>query len=771
MEKLKPISGNNIIDAKDVKNIINTILKNWYWFVLFMGLTIGLSIFQLYKSTYYYGAEAKILLKPQKNAFKDALDNAIPTGPNDEEVANEILILRSKKLVSETIKKLNLDISYYVKGRLKTGEVFKGTPFSVEGKVLDDKFYGAECLLKILSKEKFLLDVQAPGFSYKKEHKFGDPIVTNKFSIVVTGNQTFIENNPRLSEIQYSFVINNHDYLVSKYQYNLGLEKDENASAINISLEDEVADKAVAFLDTLTNIYINYSISVSRTINDNSLKFINDELKTVEDQLNGVETNLLDYQQQSGAIDVANQQSAFISEKMNVQSEKAKLMVQLNSTDYIYQQLTNTNADVTTISPSILADQDNPALANAFSEFQALQQRKSTLSFSNTESSPVMVEITAQLARARENVVGIVQNVRKGIAMRINALSAQEGGFNYSLNRSASQLKGLTDITRKKEINEKMYLFLLETRSQTIIAKAAIVPDKFILETASHTGLIRPIKNKMLLMGAGIGLALAALTIFLKSIFLNYLFTKEELSDLTTLPIVGVVGKSPDAKKDYLVVHNQPQSLTAEAFRVIRTNLSYFSPKSSSKVFLFTSSISGEGKSFCSINTGTILARAKKKVVIVDLDLHKPKQATAFNLTNDIGVTSYMVGKASLKDIIKDTPVENMKLVLSGPKSPNASELILDPMMEQMINELKEQFDYVILDMPPVGLLSDALVLMKFSDLNLYVLKAGYSKKDFVEVAHNLVEKNNVKSLGFILNSVSPKNIPVGYGGAYYKQA
>ena len=158
-----------------------------------------------------------------------------------------------------------------------------------------------------------------------------------------------------------------------------------------------------------------------------------------------------------------------------------------------------------------------------------------------------------------------------------------------------------------------------------------------------------------------------------------------------------------------------------------------------------------------------------QEVVLVDLDLHKPKQANAFNLMNDTGVTSYLVGKAKLNEIIKDTPIENLQVVLTGPRTPNASELILDPMLEEMINELKTMYDYVILDTPPVGLLSDALALMKFSDLNVYVLKAGFSKKDFVDIAHTIVEKNNVKHLVFLLNNVNVKNIPAGYGGGYYK--
>jgi succinoglycan biosynthesis transport protein ExoP len=270
-------------------------------------------------------------------------------------------------------------------------------------------------------------------------------------------------------------------------------------------------------------------------------------------------------------------------------------------------------------------------------------------------------------------------------------------------------------------------------------------------------------------MGAGIGLALSFLVIFLKGIFYNYIQNKDDLADLTTLPIIGVIGKSKEAKESYLVVDKNPQSLTAEAFRVIRTNLAYFAPKSTSKVILVTSSMASEGKTFCAINIASILSKAKKPVVLVDLDLHKPKQANAFNLKNDVGVTSFLVGKATLDEIILETPVEHLKVILTGPRTPNASELILDPMVEQMIQELKTRYEYIILDTPPVGLLSDALVMMKYSDLNLYVLKANYSKKDFVDIAHQIMEKNNIKSMSFILNGVNAKNIPAGYGGGYYK--
>jgi capsular exopolysaccharide synthesis family protein len=769
MNKDTAIKSNNIVDPKDIKNAISAIGKNWYWFVIFIALGVSASLFQYYRTSPIFGASAKILIKPQKNAFQDALTSALPLGPNKEDIANEITILSSRKLISETVTKLNLDVSYFIKGRLKTGEVYGYTPFSVEGKILDDNFYGIPFYLRILNKDSYSLEIKSGTYNYSKTLKFGDPVVTNKFSLIVTGKESSIANNPHLLESQYIFILNNHGYLVRQYQKALTLEKDPEASVINASIEDQVPEKAVDFLDTLTNLYINYSVAVAKGINDNSLKFIDGELKEVEEELNGVETNLVQYQQNSGAIDVANQQGAYLKEKMDVEGAKAKLTVQLSSVDYLYNQLGNEGGELSTISPSILSDQSNPALMSSFNELTILLQRKANLAFSNTENSPVMKEVEEQIAKAKERVIAMIVNIRKSLVMQINALSSREGAFSGAISSLPSKIKGLTDITRKKDINEKMYLYLLETRAQNVIAKAAIVPDKSIIEPSGYTGLLRPIKAKSILMGVGAGLALTLLIIFLKSVFLNYVYTKDELAAITNQPIIGVVGKTAEAKKDYLAVHANPQSLTAEAFRVIRTNLSYFAPKSASKIILFTSSISKEGKSFCAISTGTTLARAKNKVVVVDLDLHKPKQATAFNLTNDVGATSYIVGKANLSQIIKDTPIENLKVILSGPKSPNASELILDSNLEQMLNELRQSFDYIILDTPPVGLISDALALMKHSDLNIYVLKAAYSKKEFVDIAHNIMEKNNIKSLSFILNGVSSKNIPVGYGGSYYK--
>lgn len=765
----KPTLGNNaILDQNDIKKALVKVLKNWYWFFIFITLTVSGSVLILYKSTKFYGAHATILIKPQKNAFKDALSDQLPSGPKKEDLANEQVIIMSTKLVEEAVTRLNLDVAYYIEGRIKTGEVYKGTPFSVEGKILDPSLFGAPFRIVILNKDRFKLDLDLEYYKYSKVFKFGEPVVNDKFSLVISGNTTAISSNNRISDIKYIFRVNDHKEVVKRYQSTLSVNKSDEASIISVQTEDPVPEKAIDFLNTLINLYIENSISVSKEINTNTLAFIDNELRQVESDLMGDESNLENFQRQRTPINPTETGTAYFAQKMEAEKEKAKLLSVLDAITSLTENMNSSNKEIS-IPPSLISESNDASLSAAITKLTDLQQRRSSLLFSNTPSSPIVKEVDQQITDIRQSILGSIYGLKKTLVSKINSLTAQVGEYSGSIQQMPSTQRGLTNYARKVEISEKIYLFLLETRAQTVIAKAAIVADKTILEPATSGGLIRPIREKIIFTGLGIGFALSFLVIFLKGVFLNYIQTKDDLKELTSLPIIGVIGKTKEAKGNYLVVDKFPQSAVSESFRVIRTNLSYFSAKSTNKVILITSSVASEGKTFCAINIATILAKAKKSVVLVDMDLHKPKQANAFNLQNETGLTSYLVGKAKLKEVIKDTPIDNLQIILTGPRTPNASELILDPMVEQMIEELKNSYEYIILDTPPVGLLSDALMLMKLSDINLYVLKANYSKKDFVDIAHQIIEKNNIKSLSFILNGVNAKNIPGGYGGGYYK--
>lgn len=762
------MGSNNLIDSKDIKKGLSTISKNWYWFALFIGLGIIIGGAYLYNATKFYGATAELLIKPQKDPFKDALSESLPSAPRKEDIANEVKIIKSTKLIDETIKKLNLDIGYYIEGRLKTGEVYKGTPFSVVGKITDKSLYNVPFEIKIINNESFIVEVNTDQYKFKRKSKFGVPVINEKFSFIVNSDTTVITRNTKISDIPYIFKFKNHDELIKKYQHALTIEKDQTASVIKISLEDEVEDKAVDFLNTLINSYIENSVEVQKTVNENTVRFIDAQLADVENQLNNVESNLESFQKSRTTLNLGEESGMLFQRVVDFDSEKARMNIQLKSVDMMYDYLTSSNGENMAISPSVLAEANDPGLQGAFDELYALQQKRSNLLFSSTESSKSVVENDQMISRSKQKISGIVLNIRKNLVNKINSISGQIGTYNSALRQMPSTQRGIVNINRNVEIYSEIYKFLLETRAQTIIAKASIVADKIVLESAYGNGLLHPLPVITLAAGIGGGLALALLIIFFKGIYYNYVFSKEDVKEVTDLPIIGVIGKSKEAEDEYLVVDKFPQSQIAEAFRVIRTNLSYFASKSKHKVILVTSTMPGEGKTFTAVNTATILTRAKKKVVLLDLDLHKPKQANAFNLQNDVGVTSYIVGKATIEQITKDSGIEDLKIILSGPRTPNASELILDENLEKLINELKEIYDYVIIDTPPIGLLSDALVLMKQSDINIFVMKAGVSKRDYIDIAHQLVEKNEIKHMSIVLNGVSSKNIPSGYGAGYY---
>ncbi|NNF01929.1 MAG: polysaccharide biosynthesis tyrosine autokinase, partial [Bacteroidia bacterium] len=630
-------------------------------------------------------------------------------------------------------------------------------------------YYGMPFSVRIIDEKNFQLSLGSEDDPdrFDKTLKFSEQVVDPRFTFMITGVEDLIKQNKNIKDIEYEFRVNNHDALVRKYQRRLKIEKVEEASVFEVSIEDEVPQKAVDFVNAITDLYIENSVAVAKGINAKTLEFIEDQLAEVAGELNSVESNLEAYQKEKSTLNLGEEQSAYLQRVIEFESEKARLSIQLQSIDALYKSLAG--GTMTQISPTLLSDNTDPSLVSSFNELASLQQRRTNLLFSNTPSSPVVQKIDAEINTAKQNIISMVMSQRKSLVEKINGLSAQIGQYRGSIRQMPTTMRGLVDISRKVAINEKIYLFLLESRAKTIIAKAAIVADKYILEEARPTGLARPIKQQVIFTGMGAAVALSFLLIFLKGIYYNNIQTKDDLIELTKLPIIGIVGKSKEAKDDYQVVNKNPQSLTSEAFRVIRTNLTYFKTKHESKTVLFTSSAASEGKTFCAINTATILAKARKKVVLIDLDLHKPRQANAFGIKNDVGITSYLVGKASIDDILKDSGIENLKLILTGPRTPNASELVLDSMLEDLITSLREEYEYIILDTPPVGLLSDSLVLMKYSDINIYVLKANYSKKDFVDIAHQIVEKNEIKNMCFLLNAVNTKNIPAGYGGGYYK--
>jgi capsular exopolysaccharide synthesis family protein len=309
-----------------------------------------------------------------------------------------------------------------------------------------------------------------------------------------------------------------------------------------------------------------------------------------------------------------------------------------------------------------------------------------------------------------------------------------------------------------------MYVYLLEKKANTIIARAAIVPSVGIIEVSRSVGVVGPQKAKVIYYFIAAGLLLSLIIAFIRTAFFDRIQNTRELKQITKLPISGGVPHYENADEERLVVTQNSRSNIAEAFRSIRTNLQYFREQPGSKTLLLTSLFPGEGKTFCSINTAAIIASANKKVLLLDFDMHKPKVHISMGLKNEKGLSTFISGRDRLEDVIQKSTVENLQIITAGPVPPNASELVLSERVDEMIAELRTIYDYILIDTPPIMLISDSMVLMRKVDIGLFVMNTEKATKGGVHHLEELVEANGLVHTSIVLNNIKTKKWKYYYG-------
>jgi capsular exopolysaccharide synthesis family protein len=417
--------------------------------------------------------------------------------------------------------------------------------------------------------------------------------------------------------------------------------------------------------------------------------------------------------------------------------------------------------------------QGDDFLKSSISELYSLQMTKSAGTFEAKDKSPQMLEKLKKLDLLKKDLLVYINNNKSALTLKINDINNEINYYENIIKKIPKSQRDILNITRKLDVNEKMYLFLLEKRANTVIARAGIVSESKVIESARSIGVVKPDKNRIYVMFLLGGLVISFLVIMIRLILLNKIQNYEELKQYTDLPIYGEIIYAREAESNYNLAENNPKAPITESFRTVRTNLEYLVIENKCKSIVITSHNPGEGKTFCSINLSSIIAKAGKKVLLLEFDLHKPKIHKGMNLSSDIGLSNLLAGKIEIENIIVKSHIDNLDVILSGPTPPNASELILSKHLNKIFEYANENYDYVIVDTPPIGLISDALILMKKADATLFVLNVKYAKSEFVNNAVDLVSLNKIKNFGFILNGVKIKkskyyyNYGYGYGYGY----
>jgi len=776
MAAIKNNQRASIVDAKDLRYFLRIASKNWYFVAVALVLSAVLSYLYSYKLPDIYGATTQILLKDDEvYDYQSQMYKSLGYVQSYSDIVNQKRVLTSYDLVDAALSKLDFDISYFIVGRFKTSQVYGTLPFSVHMDVLDPKLYQRPFDLTIIDLETYELSYEFDGKLTTRQFKFDtdarDP--DNLFILRVTRSPYFNAGTlSKLTETDYQFVRHERTELVKRYKGRLTVENQDFTTILEVTVEDEVGVRAKMFLDTLSMQYINYTLQSQIDINEKTLQYIDKQLSEVSVILERHEDELQAYKENKDILNLSREENLYFNELLKYDQQRRDQEMQVQSLDALEDYVRN-SADEKLLPPAVFITNDE-FLKQTLGQLYTMQMERNTGLFTGTSVNMAIQELDSTIQLNKANLLTYIKNARHAITGKIGDIQVQLNDYEQLIRNLPKSQRDILNIERRLQVNEKMYLFLLEKRASTVIARAGIVPQTKVIESARGIGVVRPDKVKVFYTFMLGGAVIALLVVFVRIMFYDRIENAEQLKELTTMPIFGEIIASEKAEDNYVVVDSDPKAAITESFRTVRTNLEYVpGQEGRGKLVMVTSYRPNEGKTFCSVNLSCILAKAGKKVLLLELDLHKPKVGVGLGMTSPTGLSTVLIGKLDWRQVVLPTQFENFSVILAGPTPPNASELILSKHLQTLFEEASMEFDYVLVDTPPVGLITDALLMMRHADATLFVVNTRFASKDHVNNAIDVIQANPSANTGFILNGVRIKkskyyyNTNYGYGYRY----
>ncbi|MEB2778386.1 polysaccharide biosynthesis tyrosine autokinase [Algoriphagus sp. D3-2-R+10] len=777
MEKLDLSQLDNEEKALEIRYVIAKYIRYWPWYALFIIVfLIGTFLFHRY-TVDEYEVSGSMMIKTNTSPEARILDrsNIFSTGLNLE---NDILRLKSKGLASEALKKLHFDVEYYAKTNIKAIELYDRSPIRIEVDWSHFQISEVPIQLEILSEKTFKLAKEESGIMdfnsamaagdesiYNKTYTFGEEIQTTKSKFIV-----HLVNPGRTNE-KLVFKLRNPSSLEDTYARSIQVSlQNEYSSVLRLSTTTKVVEKGRDYINALMEAYIDYDLKEKNKIQENTLAFIEEQLGFLEDSLQQKERELQDFKVENKLLDVSAEFSNILG-KMNTLDEMgAEIDYQLEYFEQIRSYMEQKSKDFSdVIAPSVIGVPD-PLLNGLIQTLVTLSQERRKLLATVNENHPEVLKIDVQMEKVQdalfENVVNLIENTKQKRSSIQRDIRFYDAEFS-TLPESESEYSG---IFREFKLRESLYTYLLEKRAEAGIAMASNVSDNAILDAARKGTLIFPKKQQNYGLAIVLGFLLPFGFVVVRDIFDDTIKDQRDLKKHFMIPQLGIVGFSQ--KDTNKVVLDFPKSAVAESFRSLRSAITYLASGKNTKKILVTSSVSGEGKTFTSLNLASAMALGSKKTVVVGGDLRRPKLATYFGQSDRVGLSTYLIGKVEAEEIIIPTEHENLWFVPSGVIPPNPAELLQTPRLTEFLDYLESQFDVVIFDTPPMGLVSETIDLMRLFDINLYVVRQNYTVKDHLVMINDLFNNKQVKNVygvfnGIINSGYHYEGYNYGYGNTY----
>ncbi len=767
------VSNEKTSNNVEWKSIFRFLKSKWYLLLISTVFCFFAAKLYLKYLTPIYRVKAKVLIKDVGNG-KDGgnMDVLKDIGliSSKSSIDNELEILKSVTLMDELVKAMNLNIRYYIKTKFKPTEIYnEQCPF----KVIFPNFNN-DSMLNPVSYNIRIIDNNGYEIKIGKKDKkmigkWGESI------ILPIGKAIFYRN----FEVK---VMKEQDYLLSVTNYQDAVDQymqvfeptltNKQASAITFSLKEAIPEKGVDILNKIIHIYIQDNIDDKNEIADSTMAFITDRLASLGNDLSSLENDIEKYKIDNKIVDVEAQGKALVGEHSEINKNLSEKEVQI----YIVKSIiTFMNEHSTSIVPSTLL-QENEIYTKLIEKYNELQATKIRLLMSQTSSSPIIQDADRQIKSLKDEIITALSAIESEMQIEINNIKKDLGIVYGEISKVPSKQRIFLEYTRQQNILQELYLFLLKTKEQSAITKSSNIANIKIIDSARCERFpVSPNKKIFIYGSLFIGLIIPLAWFYIRGMLNTTVQSKFDISNNTSVPVIGEIGHNIDNSS--VVIQVGSKSLLAEQFRSLRTNIQFFLNMEQEKVIMLTSSMSEEGKSFISTNLGCSLAISGKKVIILELDLRKPKISKTLGLDNSIGFSNYAIGQAELSQIIQPSGVlDSLFIIPSGPVPPNPAELILLNKTEELFKILRTKFDYIIIDTPPIGFVTDAQLANKYADLALYVVRNMFTEKEQLKIVDNLYTQKKINKIGIVINDIKMDNgssygYEYGYGYGYgYKK-
>ena len=771
----------------DIKALILKYLQYWYYFVaciLFFGCIAFLNNRYTVPK---YSVSTTLLIRDDNNTQLGAenLLEGLELFSGKKNLKNEIVILSSYSLFEKVIEELNLGVSYYQHGFLQTNELFGISPFELDVDSSHLQLTGINFQITPLNNEEFKLSVSASNqFPYniltkrleksltsdidiEKKYAFNSVIESDFFSFKVNKSIHFNLEKIIDSEKYFSFKFHQIDKLANKLIEDVIINPiNKETSILKLNLRERKKRKSIHILNKITEIYIRSGLNEKNLMAINTIHFIDDQLTIIQDSLSQIERKLELFKTKHPNLEIVDKEYGTYFQKQKLDNSLSEQSVNIKYYRSLLTYLKNEKNTNSIISPTSMGI-SNPELNNLINQLLQLYAKKGELQLTTTEKNPNYIAILSQINHTKKTIIENVNNLISSALIYEVDLINRVTTFNKKINKLPEAEKDYLILRREYEYNEQTAIYLQQKRYEASLARAGTESDHKVIDFArlDSSEPISPRKSLAYFISILIGILLPITFISLRDFFSDTIKSKSDLMNSTKIPILGLVGHSDNARS--LVVPNASKSIIAESFRALRTNIQYLAADKEKKIITVTSSIGGEGKTFTTMNLAAIFALSGHKTVLIGGDLRKPKLHEDFKVNTSKGLSSYLINKSDLAEVIEKTEIDTLDVIASGPTPPNPAELLDSDKMKDLIIDLNKTYDYVIIDTPPIGLVTDGVILMQNADVNLYVVRHNYSKAGALNIINNLYQQKQVENVHIIINDFKHTSSGYGYGYGY----